>query len=154
MSTDDCWLWAGPVNQLGYGRYSIKIDGKWRNRPAHRLLYENLVGQIPEGLVLDHLCKVTTCVNPSHLEPVTLSENTKRGDAVKVQISKTHCPKGHPYSGSNLLITRPFQRGKQQKYRRCKTCTNEQQSRWYYNNREKALSWVKAQKEKDRSTCL
>lgn len=120
IDINDCWLWAGRVNRLDYGRYAIKIDGKWRERPAHRLMYENLVGEIPEGLVLDHLCRVTRCVNPDHLEPVTVGENVLRGDGVRVQSSKTHCPNGHPYSEANIRLI------KQGKYivRTCRTCIN------------------------------
>lgn len=76
-----CWIWLGELNRNGYGRVCVK--GK---RPvAHRHVYETLVGPIPEGLLLDHLCRVRCCVNPSHLEPVTPKENTLRGDAVLFQ---------------------------------------------------------------------
>ena len=66
-----CWQWTGCVGSLGYGSYNTKL--------AHRLMYEDVVGPIPEALVLDHLCRNRSCVNPAHLEPVTLSENVKRG---------------------------------------------------------------------------
>lgn len=69
-----CWLWTGTRNRGGYGDFRMP-EGP---RRAHRLAYENLVGPIPEGLELDHLCRVRNCVNPQHLEPVTRSENARR----------------------------------------------------------------------------
>ena len=74
--TDTCWLWTSTLNWDGYGQ--IRMQGKMRI--AHRLSYETLVGPIPGGLELDHLCKVRNCVRPDHLEPVTHAENVARGD--------------------------------------------------------------------------
>ncbi len=71
----DCWLWAGPLVASGYGRFQLN-DQSWM---AHRVAYTLLVGPIPVGLVLDHLCRNRRCVNPKHLEPVTSKENTLRG---------------------------------------------------------------------------
>lgn len=76
---DDCWEWLGAKVQ-GYG--SLKAGG--RGRWAYRVVYEYLVGPVPEGQVLDHLCRNTACVNPAHLEPVLTGENTRRGDAAKL----------------------------------------------------------------------
>lgn len=92
---DACWLWKGATD--GTGRYgSFSVNGKLER--AHRVAYELLVGPVPEDLVLDHLCKVTLCVNPRHLEPVTQYENIMRGDSLQAQNArKTHCPRGHPY---------------------------------------------------------
>lgn len=73
---DDCWLWtANKTAPNGHGRF-LGPDGQIM---AHRYAYEALVGPIPEGLVIDHLCRVRLCVNPDHLEPVTAEENTRRG---------------------------------------------------------------------------
>lgn len=69
-----CWLWTGTLNGAGYGTY--RVDGQTVG--AHRHVYEVERGPIPEGLHLDHLCSVRRCVNPSHLEPVTPSENIRR----------------------------------------------------------------------------
>jgi hypothetical protein len=74
-----CWLWTGAKHALGYGQQ--RID--WRIVPAHRFSYELLVGPIPEGLQIDHLCRVPSCVRPSHLEPVTHRENGLRGIAAR-----------------------------------------------------------------------
>lgn len=100
VTKDYHWLWTGTVDTNGYGR--VIIDG--RNMAAHRVAYEWLVGPIPEGLELDHLCKVRHCVNPAHLEPVTHKENTARGDTITARASaKTHCPRGHVLAGENLV---------------------------------------------------
>lgn len=90
----DCWEWRGFIKENGYGQFSL---GKRRPVLAHRFAYLTLVGEIPEGLQLDHLCRNRACVNPWHLDPVTPQENTRRG-----AILKTHCPSGHPYTGENL----------------------------------------------------
>lgn len=90
--TTDCWYWAGSHAKSGYGTL---WDGE-KNKRAHRVVYEALVGEIPQDLELDHLCKNKLCVNPEHLEAVTHAENMNRVDysAIKRQV-KTHCPKGH-----------------------------------------------------------
>lgn len=80
QKTDTCWRWTGSLIR-GYGHIGIREDdGKWHLRRAHRVAYELLVGPIPEGLTIDHLCNVKHCVNPAHLEPVTTQENTRRRD--------------------------------------------------------------------------
>lgn len=94
--TTGCWEWERAKVQ-GYGYYRPP-DGPVNVR-AHRYMYELLVGPIPEGLTLDHLCRVRSCVNPAHLEPVTSGENTRRATAIQ-----THCLRGHPLSGDNLYV--------------------------------------------------
>jgi hypothetical protein len=99
-----CWMWNGAVDRFGYGR--INVDGK--AELSHRVSYRVLVGEIPAGLELDHLCRNPSCVNPLHLEPVTRKQNTDRGLAGQVNrirhLSKTHCKHGHEYSISNTYI--------------------------------------------------
>jgi HNH endonuclease len=72
-----CWIWAG-FKGTGAGYARVMIGAK--HQLAHRAMYEQEVGPIPEGLTLDHLCNVHACVNPAHLEPVTLQENIRRRD--------------------------------------------------------------------------
>ena len=91
--TDTCWLWTGkPDPQTGYGTISV-LGPKVA---VHRFSYELLVGPIPEGLQIDHLCRVRTCVNPAHLEPVTQAENVRRGMSPSAVAARTNtCSKGH-----------------------------------------------------------
>ena len=74
--TDTCWLWTGALGTGGYA--TIRLPGSRQQLRAHRWAYEYFVGPIPEGLTLDHLCRVRHCVNPAHLEPVTMRENLLR----------------------------------------------------------------------------
>lgn len=123
---ENCWIWVGAITQAnakssgGYGLYSFK--GKLEL--AHRFAYKLLVGEIPKGLTLDHLCRVRNCVNPEHLEPVTIRENTLRGDTIPARnAKKTHCKYGHPFSLENTLL---LSRGE----RVCKTCDRARQIKY------------------------
>lgn len=78
VPTGFCWNWVGGLD-VGYGFFTVP----GRKFAAHRWAYENLVGPIPDGLHLDHLCLNTRCVNPDHLEPVTRAENTRRMNQVR-----------------------------------------------------------------------
>lgn len=98
-----CWPWKGRLQPSGYARFHL--PGVGHGMAAHRFAYELLVGPIPDGLQLDHLCRVRHCVNPAHLEPVTGFENVHRSPitAATVNARKTHCPQGHPYNEANTL---------------------------------------------------
>ncbi len=110
-----CWLWIGSRNSKGYGRFML--DG--RSQSTHRVAYSALVGEIPTGLVIDHLCRVRGCVNPAHLEPVTVRENSLRGETVNARnASRTHCPGGHPYDEENTYLFRGV-------WRRCRECNKK-----------------------------
>lgn len=76
----ECWIWQRYIGPNGYGR----IHWNGRQTEAHRAYYERYVGPIPAGLHIDHLCRTPACVNPTHLEPVTLAENSRRGSKVKL----------------------------------------------------------------------
>lgn len=129
-----CWLWFGALESGGYGCIGIGSRKLKTNKieRAHRLAYMALVGDIPKGLELDHLCRVRCCCNPSHLEPVTRQINVIRGLVPTVSSEynrvKTHCPKGHPYDGNNLYV-RPA--NSKTPGRDCKACKMEAWHRWY-----------------------
>ncbi len=93
-----CWLWTGYTEKKGYGKTSVR--GKYIR--VHLAVYIELVGPVPKGLELDHLCRVKACCNPAHMEPVTHRVNTQRGAAGAHLAQRTHCPQGHPYEGANL----------------------------------------------------
>lgn len=120
---DNCWLWVGQLNANGYGVF--KTGGPGSATGAHRVAYELMVDNIPEGLQIDHLCRTTSCVNPWHLEPVTAQVNVARstaGSAARArQQAKTHCPKGHEYTEANVLVKKTNYGGTS---RGCRACNN------------------------------
>lgn len=87
---ESCWEWNGSLFAGGYGQYSVRLEtGERKNLYAHRVAYEMFVGPIPDGLVLDHLCRNRRCCRPDHLEPVTSAENTRRApDRAGVKLGK------------------------------------------------------------------
>ena len=114
----DCWLWTGATDHDGYGAFALKGH---RKAKAHRFAYEELVGPIPVGLVLDHLCRNKPCVNPSHLEPVTIRENLRRGYRFRdgwEQWRDGYCKQGHRLDEENTLVHRTSRGLRQQ----CRTC--------------------------------
>lgn len=113
-----CWEWTASLTSTGYGQFN---DGS-RIRTAHRFAYELVVGPVPDGLVLDHLCRNATCINPAHLEPVTQRENIMRSPTAPPALNarKTHCKHGHELDGANLRIR---ERPNRLPERVCRTCT-------------------------------
>ena len=105
-----CWVWQGYVTLPGQGSnshgYGLARDETGRKVGTHRLVYRALVGEIPDGYDLDHLCRTRACCNPSHLEPVTRKQNVHRGEGLAgINARKTHCIRGHEFAGHNLRIT-------------------------------------------------
>ena len=113
---EGCWLWTGATSH-GYGQLKVGKGLMY----AHRYAYELLVGPIPEGLTLDHLCRNHPCVKPEHLEPVSGRENTLRGEGLTARHARAnHCMRGHPYDLSNTYTTADGSRG----CRKCKQISN------------------------------
>jgi HNH endonuclease len=119
-----CWIWIGKRRRNGYGEASNP------QRLAHRVIYELMHGKIPRGLQIDHLCRNRWCVNPSHLEPVTIKENLRRGmGSTGIGFRSITCMRGHAYKPKR------HRNGT----RHCQTCNTLHQRHRYYQNRLKAL---------------
>ncbi len=112
-----CWNWSGARHPSGYGR--LKVGGK--QLYAHRYMYEKVRGRIPDGRVIDHLCRNRSCVNPDHLEVVTQTENMRRGLVAKLTLEQVNeiraqagkvkqSELGATYCGSQLTISRILRR--------------------------------------------
>ena len=144
--TDECWPWSKSLFPTGYGQICWSEGGRKVTALAHRVVYEALVGPIPDGLDLDHTChnrdescrggatcKHRACVNPEHLEPATNKENARRGRAGIVsgalQRAKTCCPQGHQYDSVNTFTDR---RG----WRSCRACSRAKVARRYRIKRD------------------
>lgn len=120
---DGCWEWHASLNDGGYGQ----MAGGPGSSPlrAHRVMYEWLIGPIPDGLVIDHLCRNRACVNPAHMEPVTRGENVKRGvaaEATRARLAaQTHCKRGHEFTPENTYMgLLSYGRGPVRVCRKCK----------------------------------
>lgn len=116
-----CWVWCGATKTNGYG----VITADKATMYAHRLAYWVAKGPIPTGLVVDHLCRNRSCINPMHLEAVSSLENTHRGHGNAV---RTACPQGHAYDAGN---TRTWTDGNGYTRRYCIACTNARNARRY-----------------------
>lgn len=121
-----CWLWAGAKQRQGYGRLGAKCNGRPISILAHRVSYEVHVAPIPTEMVIDHRsCRTKACVNPAHLVACSRRENVLQPDGgAGLNAAKTVCPKGHPYSGYNLMFS-------PEGTRLCRTCWRDTQRRCY-----------------------
>lgn len=108
----DCWIWLGARNASGYG----VIHWDDRDQMAHRIAYELEVGPISPDRQIDHLCRNRACVNPDHLEPVTMKQNIQRA-------MRTYCRRGHEYTEENVY----WYYGK----RHCRACQRENATERY-----------------------
>lgn len=118
VDDNGCWAWLGGLNRDGYGH--MRFGGtKWR---AHRASYEMHVGPIPAGLVIDHLCRNRSCVNPAHLEPVSDRENRMRGMGHDAEVARSGaCVNGHEYTEANTY----WRAGGRQ----CRACARDRMAR-------------------------
>lgn len=108
-----CWTFTGGLTLAGYGQ--IRADD--RGQGTHRFMYEAVLGPVPAGLDLDHLCRNRACCNPAHLEPVTTRVNILRGVGVSARnAAKTHCIRGHEFTEANTM--------REKDGRRCRICHN------------------------------
>lgn len=117
-----CWTYTGSRLPEGYGRIG------YRGKPwlVHRAVYTEVVGPIPDGFQIDHLCRNTSCCNPAHLEAVTQRENILRGNGITAQCAaKTHCPHGHEDTPENTLVMTLRRTNTTIQGRVCKTCYPE-----------------------------
>lgn len=138
-----CWEWVGARSMKeGYG--GISVNG--RTRIAHRVAYELFVGPIPEGMQIDHLCRNRGCVNPSHLEPVTIRTNLTRSPLTLLSqaAQKTHCPRGHPYDEANTYLDKNG-------HRYCRICGLEASRRWRNRNLERERARAVRRRERIRA---
>lgn len=121
----DCWEWTGSLTGAGYGMVAWREDGKVVQQNSHRFAWEQLVGPIPDGLTLDHLCRNTKCVNPDHLEPVTVRENTLRGYGPSAaNATALACKYGHPFTSENVWYDA------KRNARHCLTCNRRRYQEW------------------------
>jgi hypothetical protein len=129
VTESGCWIWIRRTDRYG----TIFHNGK--SRKAHRVAYELYRGPIPNGMSIDHLCRVTCCVNPDHLEAIPLRENILRGsNPPATNHKKTHCKRGHFLSGNNLYVKPAGERV-------CKTCRRLTRSKkWKEMHAQRALS--------------
>ena len=111
-----CWLWTGALNTKGYGELR---NGTITSRHAHRYSWTIRNGEIPEGLVIDHNCRVRSCVNPDHMRLVTTAQNVTENSLGQSALNKlkTHCPNGHAYTTANTV--------RYGRARHCRTCYAE-----------------------------
>lgn len=123
-----CWIYHKKPARRGYRQMWME-DG--RQIPAHRAFYEHHVGLIPDGLQIDHLCGITSCVNPTHLEPVTARENNRRSRSPSaLNALKTHCKRGHPFDEANTYRASNGQRV-------CRKCMAAHQRAYQVRKRER-----------------
>lgn len=134
-----CWEWIrNRVKGSGYARLT--------SGNAHRWVYEQVVGPIPEGMELDHTCRNKGCVNPVHMEIVTPAENNRRkNEALGRGQYATHCPNGHAYTPENTMRVHG-------NARQCRVCNREAVRRWKAQNRARIRAYEREWRRARRSS--
>lgn len=117
-SENGCLVWDGTVNAWGYG--VVSYEG--RHRMVHRLVYETLVGPVPERMILHHTCENTLCANPEHLVAMRQSEHSRIHNTGRPGRRKTHCVHGHEMDEANTHVTKKG-------FHQCRTCGREKEER-------------------------
>ena len=125
VDDNDCWIWQLGIKGGGYGQKWDKERKKCVS--AHKWYYEQLLGPVPTGMDLDHLCRVRRCVNPDHLEPVSRKENLRRGP----RVSGDHCKRGHLRTEKSTIVSKTGSK-------RCRICYNAYMAD-YYHRKVKAV---------------
>jgi hypothetical protein len=111
-----CWIWVGALNSDGYA--SLRIGNKIEKAHIWFFKLVHKIQKIEHGLEADHLCRLRCCVNPRHLEVVTKRINILRGfGAAALCARKTHCVRGHPLTGNNIITNKHHPR-------MCRACHN------------------------------
>jgi hypothetical protein len=124
-----CWIWTGKKNSSGYGCFQI-ARRLFVESLAHRSAHILLIGSIPKGKEIDHLCRQRDCVNPAHFRLVTHQVNVLAGDTFAATNSrKTHCPQGHAYTSANTKTIKGS--------RHCRACHRIRNKEWYQRVRKK-----------------
>lgn len=116
VNANGCWIWTGAALKSGYGLFT---DENRKTVTAHRWSYRHFVAEIPQGSVIDHICRVPSCVNPRHLQATSQSHNIKRSLFAKQRRARTHCKNGHEYTIENTKYL-PNRRG-----RICRACLSK-----------------------------
>lgn len=122
VESSGCWLWTAATDRHGYG----KIRWQRKTQFSHRVVYALLRSESIDGFDLDHLCRNVGCCNPTHLEPVSHTENLRRGEGRQATLARyaepRDCPRGHPLYGPNLYEYRAVKNGYEYINRMCRTC--------------------------------
>ena len=131
LDVSDCWEWKLCVDKNGYGitHAGSSTDGSLKTVKVHRFVYQQMVGPIPEGMDIDHLCVNRKCANPDHLRPLAKPDHGRLSPGGMINKRKTHCPSGHSYSEFGYTE-------RNSGCRKCKVCSNARRKARYIRTRD------------------